>query len=130
MILEVEGTNRDNMKDKLKQKQQELKDWLKKLGLSQNVFAERVFYEINESDNEQEIQQFIERFKKAINRESTDIGLIESYLKILYQQNEFLKLGLVNHEAYCDDEFSDVFNKRMKKLSEKITDSILEKDDE
>lgn len=130
MIIEVGGTNRDNMKDKLKQKQQELKDWLKKLGLSQNVFAERVFYEINESDNEQEIQQFIERFKKAINRESTDIGLIESYLKILYQQNEFLKLGLINHEAYCDDEFSDVFNKRMKKLSEKITDSILEKDDE
>ena len=130
MIIEVEGTNRDNMKSELKQKQQELKDWLKKLGLSQNVFAERIFYEINESDNEQEIQQFIERFKKAINRESTDIGLIESYLKILYQQNEFLKLGLVNHEAYCDDEFSDVFNKRMKKLSEKITDSILEKDDE
>ncbi len=128
MIIEVEGTNRDNMKSELKQKQQELKDWLKKLGLSQNVFAERVFYEINESDNEQEIQQFIERFKKAINRESTDIGLIESYLKILYQQNEFLKLGLVNHEAYCDDEFSDVFNKRMKKLSEKITDSIFEKD--
>ena len=130
MIIEVEGTNRDNMKSELKQKQQELKDWLKKLGLSQNVFAERVFYEINESDNEQEIQQFIERFKKAINRESTDIGLIESYLKILHEQNEFLKLGLINHEAYCDDEFSDVFNKRMKKLSEKITDSILEKDDE
>ena len=130
MILKVKGTNRDNMKSELKQKQQELKDWLKKLGLSQNVFAERVFYEINESDNEQEIQQFIERFKKAINRESTDIGLIESYLKILHEQNEFLKLGLVNHEAYCEDEFPDVFNKRMKKLSEKITDSILEKDDE
>jgi len=130
MIIEVEGTNRDNMKSELKQKQQELKDWLKKLGLSQNVFAERVFYEINESDNEQEMQQFIERFKKAINRESTDIGLIDSYLKILYQQNEFLKLGLVNHTVYCDDEFSDVFNKRMKKISEKITDSILEKDDE
>jgi len=118
------------MKDELKQKQQELKDWLKKLGLSHNVFAERVFYEINESDNEQEIQQFIERFKKAINRESTNIGLIESYLKILYQQNEFLKLGLVVHEPYCEDEFSDAFNKRMKKLSEKITDRILEKDNE
>ena len=30
------------MKDELKQKQQELKDWLKKLGLSQNVFAKGV----------------------------------------------------------------------------------------
>jgi len=117
------------MKDELKQKQQELKDWLKKLGLSQNVFAERVFYEMNESDNEQERKQFIERFKKALNRESTDIGLIESYLKILYQQNEFLKLGLVVHEPYCDDEFSDTFNKRMKKISKNITDKLLEKDD-
>ncbi len=118
------------MKDELKQRQQELKDWLKKLGLSQNVFAERVFYEMNESDNEKEIKQFTERFKKAINRDSTDISLIESYLKILYQQNEFLKLGLVVHEPYCDDEFSDLFNKRMKKISKNITDKLLEKDDE
>jgi len=118
------------MKDELKQKQQELKDWLKKLGLSQNVFAERVFYEMNESDNEQEIKQFTERFKKALNRGSTDIGLIESYLKILYQQNEFLKLGLIVHEAYCDNEFSDTFNKRMKTISKNITDKLLEKDDD
>ncbi len=118
------------MKDQLNKKQKELKEWLKKLGLSQNVFAERVFYEINESDNEEEIKQFIERFKKAINRDSTDIGLIESYLKILYQQNEFLKLGLVVHESYCDDEFSDAFNKRMKKISRDITDNILEKEDD
>ncbi len=118
------------MKNEIKRKQQELKDWLKKLGLSQPVFAKRYFCETNESDNEQEIKRFIEKFKKDINRKSTEISKIESYLKILYQQNEFLKLGLVNHEAYCDDEFSDVFNKRMKKLSEKITDSILEKDDE
>lgn len=118
------------MKDQLKEKQQELKEWLKKLGLSQNVFAERVFYEINESDNEDEIKQFIERFKKAINRDSTDIGLIETYLKSLYQQNEFLKLGLVVHESYCYDEFSDTFNKRMKKISKDITDNIIEKDNE
>jgi hypothetical protein len=117
------------MKDELKQKQEELKQWLKKLGLSQNVFAQRVFYEINENDNEEEIKQFTERFKKAINRDSTDIGLIESYLKILYQQNEFLKLGLVVHESYCDDEFSDAFSKRMKKISKNITEKLLEKDD-
>ena len=118
------------MKHKLKIKQRELKEWLKKLGLSQNVFAERVFYNINESDNKEEIQQFIERFKKAINRDSTDIGLIESYLKILYEQNEFLKLGLVVHESYCEDEFSETFNKRMQKISKNITDKIIEKGEE
>jgi hypothetical protein len=31
------------MNTNLKEKQQILKDWLKKLGLSQNIFAERVF---------------------------------------------------------------------------------------
>lgn len=118
------------MDSELKKRQNELKEWLKKLGLSQNIFAERVFYEMNESDNEEEIKRFIERFKKAINRDSTDIKLIESYLKILYKQNEFLKLGLVTHEVYCKDEFYDVFNKRMKKISKNITDRILEKDDE
>lgn len=115
------------MDSELKKKQNELKEWLKKLGLSQNIFAERVFYEMNESDNEEEIKRFIERFKKAINRDSTDIKLIESYLKILYEQDEFLKLGLVNHEAYFEDEFSKSFNKRMKKISKNITDKIIER---
>ncbi len=118
------------MKNELKQKKEELKEWLKKLGLSQRVFAERIFYEINESDNEKEINQFFERFKQSLRRESTDIGLIESYLKILYKQNEFLKLGLVIHEPYCDDEFSDTFNKRMKTIYKNITDKLLEKDDD
>ena len=112
------------MKDELNKKQQELKSWLKKLGLSQPVFAERVFYHINDSDNEEEIKQFIERFKKAINRSSTDVKLIESYLDILFEQNEFLKLGLEKPQFYYENDFDDNFNKKMRKISQSISEGF------
>ena len=118
------------MKDKLQQKQEELKCWLKKLGLSQAVFAERLFNNTNESDNEKEIKQFIERFKKAINRDTTDIKLIETYFGFLFKQNEFLKLGLVKPNFHYEDEFLDEFNLRMKKISKKITEKIISQNKE
>ena len=114
------------MNTELKEKQQDLKDWLKKLGLSQPIFAERVFYYINESDNEEEMKQFVERFKKAINRDSTDIKLIESYLDILFEQNEFLKLGLVKPKFHYEDDFDDIFNQRMKNISKSISEKLEE----
>jgi len=118
------------MNTKLKEKQQDLKDWLKKLGLSQNIFAERVFYYMNDSDNEEEMKQFIERFKKAINRDSTDIKLIESYLDILFEQNEFLKLGLVKPKFHYENDFDDMFNNKMKNISKSISEKLEEQTDQ
>ena len=114
------------MNTELKEKQQDLKSWLKKLGLSQNIFAERVFYYMNDSDNEEEIKQFVERFKKAINRDSTDIKLIESYLDILFQQDEFLKLGLVKPIFHYESDFDDVFNQKMREVSKTISERLNE----
>jgi len=117
------------MNNELKEKQQDLKNWLKKLGLSQNIFAERVFYYMNDSDNQEEMKQFIERFKKAINRDSTDIKLIESYLNILFEQNEFLKLGLVKPVFHYESDFDDVFNQKMKRISQTISERLEEETD-
>ena len=36
----------------LKEKKDELLKWIKKLGLTNNIFAERVFYHMNDNDNE------------------------------------------------------------------------------
>ena len=118
------------MNNELKEKQQDLKNWLKKLGLSQNTFAERIFYYINDSDNEEEMKQFIERFKKAINRNSTDIKLIESYLDILFEENEFLKLGLVKPKFHYESDFNNMFNQRMKDISKSISKRIEEQADQ
>lgn len=117
------------MNTELKEKQQNLKNWLKKLGLSQNIFAERVFYYMNDSDNEEEMKQFVERFKKAINRKTTDIKLIESYLDILFEQDEFLKLGLVKLSFHYENDFDDDFNKKMKEISKTISERLKEEID-
>jgi hypothetical protein len=84
---------------------------------------------MNESDNEEEVKQFFERFKKAINRDTTDIKLIESYLDILFEQNEFVKLGLVKPKFHYEDDFSKDFNSQMKKISEKISGAISGRDE-
>lgn len=117
------------MNTELKEKQQVLKDWLKKLGLSQNIFAERVFYYIYNSDNQKEMKRFIEKFKKAINRDSTDIKLIESYLDILFEQDEFLKLGLVKPLFHYENDFDNTFNQKMKKISKTISERLEEESD-
>ena len=117
------------MNIELQKKQQDLKDWLKKLGLSQNIFAERVFYYMNDSDNEKEMKQFIGRFKKAIIRDSTDVKLIESYLDILFQQDEFLKLGLVKPTFHYENDFDDEFNQKMKEISKIISEQLEEETD-
>jgi hypothetical protein len=114
------------MNTELKEKQQDLKAWLKKLGLTQPIFAERVFYYINDSDNKEEMKQFIGRFKKAINRDSTDIKLIESYLDILFEQNEFLKIGLVKPQFHYENDFDDIFNQKMKEISQTISERLEE----
>lgn len=114
------------MNTELKERQQNLKNWLKKLGLSQNIFAERVFYYMNDSDNEEEMKQFVERFKKAINRKTTNIKLIESYLDILFEQDEFLKLGLVKPSFHYENDFDDDFNKKMKEISKSISEKLEE----
>lgn len=112
------------MNTELKEKQQDLKNWLKKLGLSQNIFAERVFYYMNDSDNEEEMKLFVDRFKKAINRDSTDIKLIESYLNILLEQNEFLRIGLIKPVFHYENDFDDNFNKKMKEISKAISKQL------
>jgi hypothetical protein len=79
---------------------------------------------MNDSDNEEEMKQFIERFKKAINRDATDIKLIESYLDILFEQNEFLKLGLVKPKFHYENDFDDRFNEKMKNISKNISEQL------
>jgi phosphopantetheine adenylyltransferase len=115
----MKGTKRDKfMIDKLKveEKQKELKEWLKKIDVSQLNFAERVYYHMYDNDNSEEIKRFKEKFKKDIRRSTTDIKLLESYLEILYNQEEFLKLGHTKTVFLFRNDFDDEFNGKLKVL--------------
>ena len=109
----------------LQEKKDELINWIKKLGLTNNIFAERVFYYMNDSDNEDEIKKFQFKFNKLLQRDTTKIELIETYLDILYEQEEFIKLGYVKPKNHFEDEFDRVFNDRMKAISQSITEKII-----
>ena len=113
----------------LKEKKDELVHWIKKLGLTNNVFAERAFYYMNNGDNEKEIKKFQSKFHKLLQRDTTNIALIESYLDILYEQEEFKKLGYIKPKNYFEDDFDISFNKKMKKISELISEEIIPSED-
>jgi len=97
----------------IKEKQEELKEWLKKSGITNKAFAERVFYHLYDNDNPDEIQKFQEKFKKDITR-GKNTKLIETYLEILYEQPEFLKLGHTKTIFLYDNIFDDEVNQKLK----------------
>ena len=109
----------------LKETKAELVKWIKKLGLTNNIFAERVFYYMNDSDNEKEIKKFQAKFNKLMQRDSTKLELIESYLDILYEQPEFEKLGFIKPRNIFEDDFDEHFNVSMKNISKAITEKII-----
>jgi len=111
----------------LEDKQKELKDWIEKIGFTRNKFAQ-YFYNDTESENEEETKQFQEKFKKQLQRKTTKIETIDKYLKFLYELPEFDKLNYIKPNYIVDNDISDIFNRRMKKISENITNKIKDED--
>lgn len=105
-------------------KQQELKCYLKQIGLSQRSFAKRWFMEHNDTDADPEIRQFEETFKKQLSRASTDEELIDTYIKFLLDQREAKSLDLIRPvgDLYPKDELSDRFYQLSKSLNQKTTE--------
>lgn len=107
----------------IKSKQAELKNLIKKIGISQAKFARRVFCNISDSDDEKEMNLFCEKFKKHLNRNAS-IEVLETYLEFLYEQNEFIKLDLIKPKFYYDESFDADFIKKMKQISKSISKNL------
>ena len=110
----------------LEKKQNELKDWIKKIGFSQNKFAQ-YFYNDMISENEEETKQFQETFKKQLRRKTTKIDIIDKYLEFLFKLSEFEELNNIKLNYIVNNDFGDIFNKRMKKISKNITNKLKDK---
>ena len=113
--------------NEIKKKQEELKYWLKESNISITSFSERVFYELYDSDNQKELDDFKEVFKKYINR-GKKIERINTYLEILYQQPEFLKLGHTKTIFLFENDFSDEVNQKLKVIYKLVDDFVLQAD--
>ena len=112
-----EGTIGDMENILVKDKQLELKNWLKTIGITQASFARIVFCEEYDSDDPNEIKRFCETFKKHLNRKSVPLERLEAYFQILYKQDKFIKLGYVKPEFYYDAAFDENFKNNMKTIS-------------
>lgn len=118
------------MNKEIKNKQEELKSWIKKIGMTQKYFAEQYFIEVYGSYEESEIQGFYEKFKGHLKRNTTPVETIDIYLNYLYQMEEFKKVGYIKPVYLEDDMFDKEFNKRMNEISKCITDKLIENSSE
>jgi len=109
----------------LEKKQEELKEWIKKISYTKNQFAQH-FYNDTQSEHEDETKKFQETFKKHLSRKSTPIQTIQKYLDFLFELQEFEALGYIKPSYIENKNFTDTFNKKMLQISKKLTDNIKE----
>ena len=106
------------------EKKEKLEHWINKLGLTKNIFAERVYWYMNDSGTDEEMEKFKKKFTKTLQRNTTKLELLDSYLDILYELPEFEKLGFIKPKNYFEDNFSNNFNLKMRKISEELSEKI------
>ncbi|XQC04810.1 hypothetical protein ACOAJ8_07165 [Arcobacter cryaerophilus gv. pseudocryaerophilus] len=114
------------MSNNIKEKQEELKIWITKIGMTQKYFIEQYCID-NFNFTDEEIEQYYEKFKKEITRTTTKKEVLDKYFEFLYSLDEFKKVGYVKPFYIDDGKFDEDFNERMKKISEYITDFLQNK---
>lgn len=71
-------------------------DWLiARVGWSRKALARQLYWELYDTDDEEELKRFEERLKKELTRPTTKPELLERYLDILRQLPQVEKAGLV-----------------------------------
>ncbi|BCR05062.1 hypothetical protein DESUT3_21310 [Desulfuromonas versatilis] len=111
-------------KNEVFEKQAEIKRWLKKIGLSQSQFAELFYDEHHATSLKEEVDTYKEKFKKHLNRPSTKIELLESYLNFLFTTEKFREGGFFKPQSTSDDILNQEIMKLMKKVSKELTEKI------
>ncbi len=111
------------------EKIKELKKWIKKLGMTQKYFARQFFIDdyVYDNDNEEEIENFNEKFKGHLKRSTTPVETIDIYLNYLYNMEEFKKKCYIKPTYIKDEIFGKEFDEKMKKISEEITNKLTTK---
>lgn len=105
------------------EKQNELKKWISKLGMTRKYFAEQYFIDtyIYEIDNEDEINAFYEKFKGHLKRKTTSVEKINIYLNYLYEMDKFKKKCYIRPNKIENDIFGKEFDQKMEEISKNIS---------
>lgn len=110
--------------DEVENLQAQIKRRLKETGKSRKNLAEMIFAEDHDDDNDEKARaQFVESFKKQLNRPTTPPEKLQRYLEILLQGHRGLEVRTASiASSYLDK----ATLRRMEKLSREI-EKMLEK---
>lgn len=89
------------------------------LGWSERRMAREIYCSLNDTDNEDEIRQFEEKVKKALQRNTTKAATLEGYLSVIMQHDEARKIDAVRLEyiPINEDHLDNQALAAMKKIS-------------
>lgn len=97
-----------------------------RVGWSRKALARRLHWELNDTDDEEELKRFEERLKKELTRPTTKPELLERYLDVLRQLPEVEKAELVVPQyvgtKHLDPDIESVLTDLSKDLSQFLRD--------
>ncbi len=100
------------MSNNIKEKQEELKIWITKSGMTQKSFIGHYCNEFFSHYAEEDIEKYYDKFKKEITRTTTKIEILDKYFEFLYSLDEFKKVGYIKPFYVDDGKFDKYFNER------------------
>jgi len=100
--------------------QVQIKELAAKLGWSRNRLAEKLYVELYEFDDENELSKFTERLKKELQRPTTKIERLQAYLEILYRHQDVQALEVVVNRYVPIDAITPSMRQAMKKVSREV----------
>ena len=100
--------------------QDEIKKILAKLKWSQRRLGREFYIAKHEYDDDDEIRRYEEKVKKDLTRKSTKPELLNSYLEIIAQHNEFKNLDVVIFSYHKSGVLSDTMEEGMNDISKLI----------
>lgn len=107
---------------------EEIRLLIKNLGWSQNRAAEVIYYYRFDTDNDEDLKSFQERFKKHLQRGSTSIELLSKYLDDLVKDPEVKRSGAILNSYVPSGELSQELSIELRRLSEEIAKKIRTED--
>lgn len=100
--------------------QSNIKRLAAEIGWSQNKLAKLFYTELNEVDDEHEIRLFQERLKKELQRSTTKVERLRTYLDIMLRQPEADKLDVIFNKYIPQKSISCSLSKSMQAISKEI----------
>tara|TARA_R110002050_G_scaffold66793_7_gene144763 strand:+ start:2874 stop:3245 length:372 start_codon:yes stop_codon:yes gene_type:complete len=100
--------------------QSQIKRLAAELGWSLNSLARILYTELNEWDDDDEILRFQERLKKEIQRPTTKVDRLRTYIDVIVRQPEAQKLDVVFNKYVPQNSISSSLSKTMGDISQEI----------